>query len=66
MVFCIGSMQDAACNFLNGALKELFSWCTNNRLTPLPGKYEVMLNDFINVPKGFFAIICKKISKNEI
>ena len=42
-VFCIGSSQDVACNLLNCALEELFTWCVNNRLTPHPGKCEVML-----------------------
>ena len=42
-VFCIDSTQDAACDLFNGALKELFPWCINNRLTPHPGKCEVML-----------------------
>ena len=41
-IVCIDSTQDAACDLLNGALKELFSWCIN-RLTPHPGKCEVML-----------------------
>ena len=41
-VFCIGSTQDAACNLLNGALQELFTWRINNRLTPHPGKCEVL------------------------
>ena len=42
-VFCIGSSQDVACNLLNCALEELFTRCVNNRLTPHPGKCEVML-----------------------
>ena len=42
-VFCIGSSHDVACNLLNCALEELFTWCVNNRLTPHPGKCEVML-----------------------
>ena len=42
-VSCIDATQDAACDLLNGTLKELFTWCINNRLTPHPGKCEVML-----------------------
>ena len=42
-VFCIDSTQDVACDMFNGALKELFTWCINNRLTPHPGKCEVLL-----------------------
>ena len=42
-VYCIGSTQDVACNLLNCALEELFTWCTKNRLPPHPGKCEVML-----------------------
>ena len=41
--FCIGSTEDVACNLLNCALEEIFTWCTRSRLTPHPGKYEVML-----------------------
>ena len=42
-VYCIGSTQDVTCNLLNCALEERFTWCTKNRLTPHPGKCEVML-----------------------
>ena len=45
-VFCISSSQDAACSLLNFALKvlkELFTWCVINRLTPHPSKCEAML-----------------------
>ena len=42
-VFCIDSTQDAACDLFNGALKELFTRYINNRLTPHPGKCEVLL-----------------------
>ena len=42
-VFFIDSTQDATCDLFNGALKELFTWCINNRLTPHPCKCEVML-----------------------
>ena len=42
-VSCIDATQDAACDLLNDTLKELFTWCINNRLTPHPGKCEVML-----------------------
>ena len=42
-VFCTGSSHGVACNLLNCALEELFTWCINNRLTPHPGKCEVML-----------------------
>ena len=37
-VFSTGSSQDVACNLLNCALEELFTWCVNNRLTPHPSK----------------------------
>ena len=42
-VFCTGFSQDVACNLLNCALEELFTWCVNNRLTPHPGKCMEML-----------------------
>ena len=42
-VFSIGSSQDVVCNLLNCALEEFYTWCVNNRLTPHPGKCEVML-----------------------
>ena len=42
-VFCTGSSQDVACNLLNCALEELFTWCVNNHLTPHPGKCKVLL-----------------------
>ena len=40
-VFCIDSTQGAACDLLNVALKEIFTWCINKRLTPHPSKFEV-------------------------
>ena len=30
-VFCIDSTQGAACDLLNGVLKEIFTWCINKR-----------------------------------
>ena len=42
-VFCIDSTQGAACDLLNVALKEIFTWGINKRLTPHPNKFEVML-----------------------
>ena len=35
-VFCIDSTQGTACDLLNVALKEIFTWCINKCLTPHP------------------------------
>ena len=42
-IYCIAENGDQAIHKLNKALKELYSWCLNNRLTPHPKKSEVML-----------------------
>ena len=42
-VYCTGETADKAIAHLNAALQELHAWCLNNRLTPHPGKSEVML-----------------------
>ena len=42
-VFSIGADTDSAIWQLNEALKELYSWCLKNRLTPHPCKSEAML-----------------------
>ena len=42
-VFSIGADTDSAISQLNEALKELYSWCLKNRLTPHPCKSEAML-----------------------
>ena len=41
--YCIGETIDIAIAQLNKALKEVYTWCLTNRLTPHPGKSEVML-----------------------
>ncbi|KAL9986828.1 hypothetical protein ACROYT_G001031 [Oculina patagonica] len=41
--YCIGDSIDIAIAQLNKALKEVYTWCLTNRLTPHPGKSEVML-----------------------
>ena len=42
-VFCIGETADLAIAKLNKALREFYTWCLNNRLTPHPSKSEVIL-----------------------
>lgn len=42
-IYCVAENGDQAIHKLNKALKELYSWCLNNRLTPHPKKSEVML-----------------------
>ena len=42
-IYCIGDSVDIAIAQLNKALNELYIWCLNNRLTPHPGKSEVMM-----------------------
>lgn len=42
-VYCIGETADITISQLNKALQEVHAWCLNNRLTPHPGKSEVML-----------------------
>ena len=42
-IYCVADNGDQAIHQLNKALKELYSWCLNNRLTPHPKKSEVML-----------------------
>jgi len=41
--YCIGETIDIAIAQLNKTLKEVYRWCLTNRLTPHPGKSEVML-----------------------
>ncbi|KAL9970882.1 hypothetical protein ACROYT_G023335 [Oculina patagonica] len=41
--YCIGDLIDIAIAQLIKALKEVYTWCLTNRLTPHPGKSEVML-----------------------
>ena len=43
IIYCIGDSADIAIAQLNKALNELCIWCLNNRLTPRPGKSEVMV-----------------------
>ena len=42
-IYCIGETADMAVAQLNKALDEIYKWCLKNRLTPHPGKSEVML-----------------------
>ena len=42
-IYCVAENGDQAIHQLNKALKEIYSWCLNNRLTPHPKKSEVML-----------------------
>ena len=42
-IFCIGESADIALIQLNKALKEVYKWCLENRLTPHPGKSEIMI-----------------------
>ena len=42
-IYCVAENGDQAIHQLNKALKELYSWCLNNRFTPHPKKSEVML-----------------------
>ena len=42
-IYCVAENGDQAIYKLNKALKELYSWCLSNRLTPHPKKSEVML-----------------------
>ena len=42
-IYCVAENGDQAIHQLNKALKELYSWCLNNRLTPHPKKSEAML-----------------------
>ena len=42
-IYCVAENGDQAIYHLNKALKELYSWCLSNRLTPHPKKSEVML-----------------------
>ena len=42
-IYCVAGNGDQAIHQLNKALKELYSWCLTNRLTPHPKKSEVML-----------------------
>ena len=42
-IFCIGQSADLAIALLNKALQEVYRWCLVNRLTPHPGKSEVMI-----------------------
>ena len=41
--YCIAESADIAIAQLNMTLKEVYMWCLTNRLTPHPGKSEVML-----------------------
>ena len=41
--YCIGETIDIAIAQLNKTLKEVYTWCLTNRLTPHLGKSEVML-----------------------
>ena len=42
-IFCVGQSADLAIDLLNRALQEVYRWCLINRLTPHPGKSEVMI-----------------------
>ena len=42
-IFCIGQSMDLAIALLNKALQGVYRWCQVNRLTPHPGKSEVMI-----------------------
>ena len=42
-IFCIGQSTDLTFALLNKALQEVYRWCLVNRLTPHPGKTEVMI-----------------------
>ena len=42
-IFCIGESADIALTQLNKALKEVYDWCLENRLTPHPGKSEIVI-----------------------
>ena len=41
--YCIGESIDIAIAQLNKTLADVYTWCLTNRLTPHPGKSEVML-----------------------
>ena len=42
-IYCVAENGDQAIHQLNKALKELYSWCLINRITPHPKKSEIML-----------------------
>ena len=42
-IFCVGQSADSAIALLNKALQEVYRWCLVHRLTPHPGKSEVMI-----------------------
>ena len=42
-IFCVGQSADSAIALLNNALQEVYRWCQVHRLTPHPGKSEVMI-----------------------
>ena len=42
-IFCVGQSADLAIDLLNKALQEVYRWSLVNRLTPHPGKSEVMI-----------------------
>ena len=48
-IYCVAENGDQVIHQLNKALKELYSWCLNNRLTPHPKKSEVMLLSKTNI-----------------
>ena len=48
-IYCVAENGDQVIHQLSKALKELYSWCLNNRLTPHPKKSEVMLLSKTNI-----------------
>lgn len=48
-IYCAAVHGDQAVHQLNKAMKELYSWCLNNRLSPDPKKSEVMLLSKTNI-----------------
>ena len=54
-VFCAGE-RDQAIQQLNKALRELYSWCLDNRLTLHPKKSEIMLLSKTSFACGGYSI----------
>ena len=42
-ILCIGQSADLAIALLSKALQEVYRWCLVNRLTPHPGKSEIII-----------------------
>ena len=62
-----GQSADLAIALLNKALQEVYRWCLANRLTPHPGKSEVMLlckKDMTLDSRGYFLAM-KRATKEQ-